>query len=176
MTRRYLRHIIVSGRPTSHRLGWLTAGMMRFPCVLGRSGIKSHKREGDGVTPRGEFKLIQVFWRAARYPRPRTGLPLRQTRPTDGWCDAPTDRNYNRHVTLPYPASCEEMWRHDDLYDLVIDIAWNRGPIAKSRGSAIFLHLARSNLTPTAGCVALKHHDIRRLLAHIGPATRLVIR
>lgn len=180
MTRTFLRHIVVRARPRHHecenqRLGWVVAGPMRFACALGRSGIGSGKREGDGMTPRGHFSLIQAFWRQGQGVRPRTGLQIHPIRRQDGWCDAPEDRNYNCRVTRPYPASHEKMWRKDELYDLVIDIGWNRGPIAKGRGSAIFVHLARATFTPTAGCVALKRADLRRLLARIGPSTRLVV-
>jgi L,D-peptidoglycan transpeptidase YkuD (ErfK/YbiS/YcfS/YnhG family) len=67
------------------------------------------------------------------------------------------------------------MWRSDHLYDVVIDIAWNRGPIVRGRGSAIFLHLARPGFEPTAGCVAVEKRTIRRLLERIGPGTRIEI-
>ena len=53
------------------------------------------------------------------------------------------------------------MWRDDHLYDVVLDIAWNRGPIVKGRGSAIFLHLARPGFLPTEGCVAVDRRMIR---------------
>lgn len=43
------------------------------------------------------------------------------------------------------------------------------------RGSAIFLHHARPGLTPTDGCIALDEAALRRLLARIGPRTRILI-
>ena len=43
------------------------------------------------------------------------------------------------------------------------------------RGSAVFLHLARPNGSPTAGCVAFRANDLRRLLAQLGPETRIAI-
>jgi L,D-peptidoglycan transpeptidase YkuD (ErfK/YbiS/YcfS/YnhG family) len=114
-------------------------------------------------------------WRADRRPRPETLLPLRGIRPSDGWCDASLDRRYNRHVTLPYPASAEAMWRDDGLYDFVLDLGWNRGQIRPGRGSAIFLHVARPGFLPTEGCIALEAGALRRLLRLIGPKTELVI-
>ena len=63
------------------------------------------------------------------------------------------------------------MWRDDHLYDVVLDLAWNRGPVRPGHGSAIFLHLAAAGLKPTAGCVAVEPRMIRRLLARIGPRT-----
>ncbi|MGO4706588.1 L,D-transpeptidase [Microvirga sp. 2MCAF38] len=158
-----------------HRRGRLVAGNLVLPCALGRSGTTHHKKEGDGGSPVGSFALLQAFYRPDRGPRPRTGLPLHPIRKTDGWSDDPRDRRYNRLVSLPCPTSHEEMWRADDVYDVVVDIGWNRGPIAKGRGSAIFLHLARPGFTPTQGCVAVEKRMIRRLLERLGPQTRIEI-
>ncbi|KMO27857.1 L,D-transpeptidase catalytic domain protein, partial [Methylobacterium variabile] len=108
--------------------------------------------------------------------RPATPLPLRPIRPDDGWCDDPRDRRYNQPLTLPAPGiSAERLWRDDGLYDLVIDLDYNRGPIRRGRGSAIFLHVARPGFRPTEGCVALRRPDLVRLLRRLGPATRLTI-
>jgi L,D-peptidoglycan transpeptidase YkuD (ErfK/YbiS/YcfS/YnhG family) len=175
MPHRYLDVIRVYRNPLDHRKGRLVAGPIAIACALGRSGTIRAKREGDGGSPVGRFKLLQAFYRADRGPRPRTGLPLRPIRRTDGWCDDPRDRRYNTLVPLPWPRSHEEMWREDHLYDVVIDIAWNRGPIVRGRGSAIFLHLARPGFEPTAGCVAVEKRMIRRLLERIGPRTRIAI-
>ena len=170
--------VVVS--PRDGRFGWLFAGHMRVKCALGRSGTTRDKREGDGATPIGSFGLLQLFYRPDKGPRPRTLLPTRAIAPDDGWCDAPGDRAYNTRVKRPYPASHEEMWRGDDMYDLVVDIAYNRGGgtnsgIRKGKGSAIFMHVVRPGFTPTAGCVALHKRDLRRLLPHLGPRTRIVI-
>ena len=105
----------------------------------------------------------------------RAGQPLARIRPGHGWCDDPADRRYNTLVPLPCRSSHEEMWRADHLYDVVIDIDWNRGPAVRGRGSAIFLHLARPGFEPTAGCVAVETRMIRRLLERIGPETRIEI-
>lgn len=94
--------------------------------------------------------------------------------PSAGWCDAPSDRNYNRGVRLPYPASAEEMWRKDGLYDIVVELGYNDRPRARGRGSAIFMHVARTGLLPTAGCVALRRKHLLMVLARLG--RRAVIR
>jgi L,D-peptidoglycan transpeptidase YkuD (ErfK/YbiS/YcfS/YnhG family) len=157
--------------------GQVLAGRAVIPCALGRSGIGASKREGDGVSPRGCFRLRGGAYRPDHFgARPRTSLPLRATRPGDGWCDDPRDRRYNRPIALPAPGiSAERMWREDGLYDLVIDLDYNREPIRRGRGSAIFLHLARPGFLPTEGCVALERADLLRLLARLGPRTRLAI-
>src|SRR3954471_22241847 len=141
--------------PLDHRRGRLVAGAFSTPCALGRSGTTHDKREGDGASPVGRFRVLQAFYRADRLPRPRTLLALRAIGPQDGWCDDASDRRYNRPIRLPDPARHERMRREDGLYDLVLDLSFNRGPILRGRGSAIFLHCAKSGFAPTEGCVAL---------------------
>ena len=166
-----LRRIKVRALPGSPGRGVLLAGGLALRCALGRSGIGSAKREGDGKTPAGSYPALRAFWRADRLARPQAGLPLCAIAADGGWCDDPQDRNYNRPVRLPYAASTERMRRPDGLYDIVVDLAWNRGPIRKRLGSAIFLHVASEAYRPTEGCVALSLADLRRLLPRIGPCT-----
>ena len=127
------------------------------------------KREGDGATPMGCWRLVQVLYRPDRVRRPRTALPVRPLRPSEGWCDAAGDRNYNRPVRHPYPASAEELWRKDGLYDVVIVLDHNQHPRVQGLGSAVFVHVAGPGFAPTAGCIALARHDLLRLLTRVGP-------
>ena len=157
--------------------GHLLVGPTVISCALGAGGIVVDKREGDGGSPRGRFRLRGGAYRPDHLGlRPRTALPLRATRPGDGWCDESRDRRYNRPIRLPAPGvSAETLWRDDGLYDVVIDLDYNRGPIRRGRGSAIFLHLARDGYRPTEGCVALARADLLRLLLRLGPRTYLRI-
>lgn len=173
---RLIRLLTVTPRAGLPSQGWLVAGGLRLPCALGRAGIRHDKREGDGATPAGRFGLVAGWFRADRLRCPPTALVLSAIRPGDGWCDAPHDRNYNRPVRLPYPAHCEAIWRDDGVYDVVLDMRCNRGPIRKGRGSAIFIHLARTDFSPTAGCVALRPADMRRLLPRLAPIVTIVVR
>lgn len=158
-----------------HR-GKLIAGPLILPCALGPAGIVRGKREGDGGTPRGRMALLRLHARPDR-PRPATALPVTAIRPDAGWCDDPAHRAYNRPVPLPFAASHERMWREDALYDLVVELDWNRRPAARpGRGSAIFMHAARPGFAATAGCVALRPADLRRLLRRVGPGTVLDVR
>ncbi|WP_373875313.1 L,D-transpeptidase family protein [Methylobacterium trifolii] len=159
------------------RRGRLLAGGSVIACALGAGGIVRRKREGDGGSPHGSFRLRGGRFRPDSLGhRPATALPLRPTRAHDGWCDDPRDRRYNRPIRLPAPGvSAEAMWRADGLYDVVIDLDYNRGPIRPDRGSAIFLHVARAGYRPTEGCVALERSDLLRLLRRVGPRTRLRI-
>lgn len=154
--------------------GWVAFGALRWRCALGRSGLTAVKREGDGATPRGEFRMVQAFYRPDKISRPRMRLPLRPLQAADGWCDATGDRNYNRRVRHPYPASAERMWRTDGLYDVVVVLDYNLRPRTQGRGSAIFMHCARAGYAPTEGCVALRRSDLVRLLAVVGARPTVV--
>jgi L,D-peptidoglycan transpeptidase YkuD (ErfK/YbiS/YcfS/YnhG family) len=143
----------------------LTAGNHVFPVALGRGGIRANKREGDGATPRGRFKLVRLWWRQDRLPFIRARLPMQAIRKDDGWCEDPRDRNYNRPVKLAPGSSADRLWRDDHLYDLIIELDHNTRPRIAFRGSAVFVHFARKDFTPTAGCVALKRGDLQKLLS-----------
>ncbi len=158
---------LVTGLSAYQAKGILHLGNLYMPCALGRSGRHVLKREGDGVTPVGSWQFMHAYYRADRITRPQTKLPLQPIRKNDGWCDAPGDRNYNRHVKLPYHVSAESLWRKDHLYDVVIILNHNQQPRIQGLGSAIFMHLARSGYTPTEGCVALNHSDLLLLLHKI---------
>ena len=146
--------------------------------ALGKGGVRAaaDKREGDGSSPLGVWPLRRVLYRPDRVPAPDTGLPVEAIRPEDGWCDAPGDHAYNRPVTLPYPAGAERMWREDDVYDLVVVLGHNDDPVIPDKGSAIFLHLARPDWSPTEGCVALARPDLEALVAAARPGDVLEIR
>lgn len=167
--------ITVHRAPSAPARGMLQAGSLLVPAALGAAGLRTNKREGDHATPRGKFRLLQVRYRPDRVPRPITALPVRRIEPQDGWCDAPGDRNYNRGVRLPYPASHERMWRDDHLYDLLVVLDHNQMPRVPNRGSAIFLHLARDGFLPTEGCIALRKDDMVKLLAAIAPDASIEI-
>jgi len=175
MPKRSLSRITVRRKPGDSSRGWLIAGMLALPVALGRSGIKANKREGDGGTPRGNFRLRQLWWRADKHPRPTTSLPVQRISRDDGWCEDPDDRRYNRPIKVPADADADRLARKDNLYDFIIEIDHNTRPRVAGRGSAVFIHAARQGFAPTAGCVALEINTLRRILARLGPRTRIVV-
>ena len=154
---------------------WLDWGAGNKRAAIGPAGIAIKGGEGDGVTPRGRFPIREIFFRADRIAAPRTSLPLRAIEKDDGWCDAPGDVNYNRPVKLPYPASAENMWREDDLYDLVAVVGYNDDPVVPGKGSAIFLHLAKPDYSLTQGCVALTYQDLLAAIEQLRPGDQVEI-
>lgn len=155
--------------------GWLNWGEHRVRCALGKGGIRNPKTEGDGGTPSGCFSLRRVLFRRDRLKEPTTGLSVQPIHPTDGWCDDPTDPLYNRPVQLPYPARHEQLWRADEIYDIIVVLGHNDDPVVPSDGSAVFLHVAKPDFSATEGCVAIKKSDLLDLLTACSVKDRLCI-
>ena len=164
-------HLIVSAD------GEARFGNAIYRCAIGRGGIRSEKIEGDGASPAGSFKLVGVRYRTERVRAPETALFVDPLSHVNGWCDAPQDPAYNQPVTLPYPASCENLYRDDGLYDIVVITSHNSDPVVPGAGSAIFLHVSGGpDYPPTEGCIAFALEDLREILACWRPETdRLVI-
>lgn len=150
---------------------------LSLPCSMGRNGLidAEEKREGDGKTPIGLWRLTRLFFRPDRVVLPKTDLPVSALSPMDGWCDDPTDTAYNQAVRLPYPASCETLWREDGLYDLLIVTSHNGARPRPGMGSAIFLHCRDPKGAPTAGCIAVERAALIALVATLGSGSNLVI-
>ena len=158
--------------------GSFLAGDLNTTCAIGRSGViaASEKREGDGASPLGKWRLKRVLYRADRIDRPQAALPVIPLRESDGWCDAAGHPLYNRPVTLPFAASHEKLWREDHAYDVIVELAHNDEPVIAGFGSAIFFHLAHDDGRPTEGCIAVSLEDMLRVLSRASSGTYLEIR
>ena len=159
-----------------------STGRLHWPgrdvlCSLGRSGVadQRNKRENDGATPLGRWPMRQGFYRPDRIAAPATGIPVVALTPAMGWCDDPASPLYNRPVELPFPASHEKLWRDDHVYDLIVELGYNDDPVVPGKGSAIFLHVARLDFSPTEGCVACRLEDLLELLKDAKPGDELAI-
>ncbi len=151
-------------------------GARVFPCAVGRGGLARNKGEGDGATPIGCFTMRALLFRPDRIDAPETlGLPVRALAPQHGWCDDPADPAYNQPVNLPHGGRAESLWRDDELYDLIVVLGYNDNPPVPGRGSAIFLHVARPDLAPTDGCVALRRADLILVLQTATERARVCI-
>jgi L,D-peptidoglycan transpeptidase YkuD (ErfK/YbiS/YcfS/YnhG family) len=145
-------------------------------CALGRGGVRADKQEGDGATPKGKWRMRALLFRPDRFTRaPLTGLPLRALRPDDGWCDDAADPLYNRPVKLPFRARAEHLWREDGIYDLIVVLGYNDDPPVPGKGSAIFLHIARRDFSPTDGCVAISQKDLLAVAAAADTGSSVVV-
>ena len=147
----------------------------KFKCSVGKNGILSKKKEGDKTTPKGLFKLGNLYYRADRLTKPNTKLKVKKIKKGMAWCD---DLNmpkfYNKLIATNDKIKHEKLYRKDHKYDLFILIKYNYPKPIIPLGSCIFLHLT-TNYKPTAGCIALKKNDFLVLVKIIKPNSKILI-
>ncbi|HEV7307257.1 L,D-transpeptidase family protein [Ensifer sp.] len=168
---RSIKTITVRAAPRDRKRALVSFDGRVEQAAIGRSGITSLKREGDGATPRAAMKLVGGYIRRDRLFLGPTPLPTRATRTGMLWCDQPGHALYNRPVKAPFKPSHEEMMRGDGLYDICLVMDWNLIRRRRNAGSAIFFHLIRPGYEPTQGCVAVSLPAMRRLVPHMRRGT-----
>lgn len=140
-----------------------------IPAGIGKNGFAApgEKREGDGKSPSGVFKLGQLFTYGNNV---KTQMPCMQTTSEDKWIDDPESPDYNRHVRGKTDAkSFESLLLKNDYYKYCMVIEYNTNPIEKGKGSAIFFHLNLEPQESTSGCVAISEKDMLRVLNWLDP-------
>lgn len=139
----------------------------KYQCSIGYAGVIADKKEGDGGTPLGSFQIRQIYFRPDRIKPTelKTDIELFPLTKDDGWCDDVNSQEYNTFVKLPFQPRHEILWREDNVYDIICVLGYNDDPVIKGKGSAIFLHIARENYSPTAGCIALSKAGLINLIS-----------
>ena len=141
----------------------LEVDQFQFKCCIGKNGLSKNKIEGDKKTPKGLFKLGRLYYRSDKLKIIKTKFEKKVISPSMGWCDDPKNKHYNKLINREKNNKSEKLFRHDYKYDLLIEIMYNKNPIKKNKGSAIFLHLTK-NYQPTSGCIAIRKNDFEILL------------
>jgi L,D-peptidoglycan transpeptidase YkuD (ErfK/YbiS/YcfS/YnhG family) len=158
-----------------NKSGYLKYRDLKFKCALGKSGVEKKIKEGDNITPRGTFDIIKIYYRNDRIKKLSSEFNLIKIRRNMGWCDDPKSKKYNQLIKLPSKYSYENLYRKDNIYDLILILNYNMNPIVKNKGSAIFIHVAKKNYKKTAGCIALKKKDLKQLILKIKKKTKVII-
>ena len=140
--------------------GFLTCQSQRYKCSIGYNGLTNNKSEGDGCTPVGTFKINKIYYRPDKIINSKFSIESEIIEESGGWCDDVESELYNQKINFPFNQSAEHLYRSDDLYDIVCVIDYNLNPIVRGKGSAIFLHVASEDFSPTHGCVAIKKDDL----------------
>ena len=144
-------------------------------CAIGKRGITSRKVEGDKCTPKGRFKLKYIFYRKERVKNIRSNLKAIPLKKSFGWCDDVKSKFYNKLIKFPFKYSAEKLYLKNNIYDIIVIIDYNLKPIRKKKGSAIFIHVAKNNYSPTLGCIALSKKDLRYLISIVNKNSYLKI-
>ena len=146
-----------------------------FKCCIGKKGITAKKKEGDHKTPRGTFKIENLYFRKDRLKKPKTKLKCIEIKKNMGWSnDVNYPKKYNKLINTVENYKHEKLKREDYKYDLLIPVKYNYNKPVSGKGSCIFIHLTK-NYKPTAGCVALKKKDYLTMLKLINRNTKLKI-
>ena len=142
---------------------YLTYGENKVKCAIGKRGINFKRKEGDLITPRGTFKVINIFFRKDRIKDLKTKIKKIPIHKGIGWCDDPLSNKYNKLIRYPFKHNSEKLFRSDNIYDIILVLNYNMKPTIKNKGSAIFIHVAKKNFTPTKGCVAIVKTELKKL-------------
>ena len=147
----------------------------KFRCCMGKSGATRNKNEGDEKTPKGTYKIGNLYYRKDRKEKPSTLLKCIEIKNSMGWCnDIKYPNKYNQLIKINNKIGHEKLKRKDNKYDLLIPINYNTKKPVIGLGSCIFIHLTK-NYKPTAGCIALKKKDFLIMLKIIKKNSKIKI-
>ena len=158
-----------------NKSGYLKYKNFKLKCALGKSGIGNKKTEGDNITPKGNFRILKIYYRKDRLKKLSSKYKLIEITKNMGWCDDSKSKKYNQLIKLPTKYGHENLYRRDNIYDLILVLNYNMKPIIKNKGSAIFIHVAKKKYKKTAGCIALKKVDLIYLVEEIKRNTKVII-
>ena len=158
-----------------NKFGFLKYKDLKFKCALGKAGIGKKKLEGDQITPKGTYKIVEIYCRKDRLKKISSKFKLIEIKKNMGWCDDPKSKKYNQLIKLPSKYSHENLYRENSIYDLILVLNYNMNPIIKNKGSAIFIHIANKKFKNTEGCIAIEKKNLVRLVKIINKKTLVTI-
>ena len=153
---------------------YLTYNKLKVKCAIGKKGIGYKRKEGDQITPKGQFKIKYILYRKDRV-KISTKLKKKVIKKNMGWCNDPNSNQYNKLVKLPFFHNHEKLFKKENIYDIILVLDYNMNPIIKNKGSAIFIHIAKNNFKKTEGCVAIKKVNLIKLLRIINLNSKIKI-
>ena len=166
---------IIIKKTNKKNLAFLFLKKKKFFCHIGKNGIRKKNREGDMITPKGIYKMKEVYFRYDRLGTIKSKIPKKKIHKNSIWITDPKNQKYNLPSNKPCKYLHEKLSRNDNLYDIVITTTFNTQPTKKFKGSAIFIHCSNKKTKFTEGCIALKKQDLITILKFITPASLLVI-
>lgn len=165
------------------RKAWKPKWDEAVPVMLGSKGLawgrgvlvetgKKIKKEGDGCTPAGIFKIGKIYGESESLPI-KSEYPYHRITKLDAWVDDPKNPFYNKHVRIgsnekePIWFQSQRMRLGDPAYKWLIEIRHNSDPPKSGYGSAIFFHVKRGPGRKTSGCTAMKLIDLERIISFL---------
>ncbi len=155
-----------------------------FFCQIGKNGIipQYKKTEGDKKTPIGKWKIENIFIRRDKNLKIKLNYFLRNKliyiKKNLIWCDDKNSNLYNglikqKSQTKISSFSYENLYREDDVYDIVLTLNHNKNPTIKNKGSAIFIHCSFKDKRPTKGCVAIEKKELIYIINRLDKFSKL---
>ena len=154
---------------------YLTYNNYKAKCAIGKRGIGLKRKEGDLITPEGNYKIKYILFRKDRIKNIKSKVKKIEIKKNMGWCDDPQSKEYNKIVKLPSIYSHEKLYKKENIYDIIIVLNYNMHPIIKNKGSAIFIHVAKKNYKKTAGCVAVEKKRLLKIIKELKKNTEVRI-
>ena len=153
---------------------YLTYNNYKVKCAIGKKGINFKKKEGDLITPRGQFKIKFILFRNDRV-KIKTKLKKKIIKKNMGWCNDPKSKAYNKLIEIPFKYSHEKLYKKENVYDIILVLNFNMSPIKRNKGSAIFIHVAKKNYKKTEGCIAVKKNHLLKIIKEVNSKTKIKI-
>ena len=154
---------------------YLTYNQYKVKCAVGKRGVNLKKKEGDFITPIGLYKIKYILYRKDRIKKIPSKLRKITIKKNMGWCDDPKSKQYNKLVNLPFSYVYEQLFKKENIYDIILVLNYNMSPVKKDKRRAIYVHVAKKNYQKTRGCVAVKKLDLLKILKRIKVKTKVKI-
>ena len=110
---------------------YLTYNNYKVKCAIGKRGIDFKEKEGDLITPRGQFKIKFILFRNDRV-KIKTKLKKKIIKKNMGWCNDPKSKAYNKLIEIPFKYSHEKLYKKDNVYDIILVLNFNMSPIKRN--------------------------------------------
>ena len=162
-------------RSHSKNIAYVYHEKRKFVCFVGKNGIGLKKREGDLITPKGKFKLVKLFYKKRVISEIKTRIPKTEIKKNFAWCTDSNHRKYNSLISKPIGCEYEDLFRKDNLYDIVIILNFNYTSPIKHKGSAIFIHCSENETKFTEGCIAMAKTDLLELIPYMTLSSNIII-
>tara|TARA_B100000575_G_scaffold45802_1_gene33023 strand:- start:135 stop:536 length:402 start_codon:yes stop_codon:yes gene_type:complete len=125
---------------------FLSFNNYKAKCAIGKRGIGKKRKEGDLITPQGQYRIKYILYRKDRVKKVKSKLKKIIIKKNFGWCDDPRSTKYNQLIKLPFKFRYEKLYKKENIYDIILVLNYNTNPIIKNKGSAIFIHVAKKKI------------------------------
>ncbi len=149
---------------------WVAAGGP-YPARVGWNGLRRDRREGDGTTPIGTFRIGVVMY--GNEPDPGVSFRYTRLRCGDWWVEDPLSPAYNTFQRVdcglrpPFRVTTPDMSKERRAYPHFAVVEFNLRPVVPGRGSGIFLHAQTGGATN--GCISLRRVNLVGVLRWLSP-------